>query len=338
MKYFLNTVLIVVVLIYSNLFGAGMDKNNDESEFSVIPSAITSPPSTVYGRFRAGIDVNYFKSTESYDKEGNATENYGMDVFSRWNQRIKFSYTAVEDGEALNSKWNVKVGADASFFQAKWTPGEESSGGTEYSGSGTVLNLGGGAFTRNLFNSKVKMGVFLKYQFDLTGESDQESFAATDRQDALGIKLKSSYNFSENVIGYAGGSYWNTFSKTNMAYDYETGGEKEIKIDDGNYFSLFGGLSYKWNFDCGDLYAGLGLSYWGRSSQCYDDNETEDSNANSLSIIPKVGFKSSSIPLDIYLSGAAKDEYGNQQGIIDLSGKNTAKSSAAYAIGARYRF
>ena len=333
----MTVVLFITILIYNNIFAAEGIKG-EENELSIAPSFLPEPGTKTYGRFKVGVDINYFKSTDSYDNKGTATENYGMDVFSRWNQNIKFSYAAVEDGEALNSKWNVKIGASASFFQEKWTPGEESSGGTEYSGSGTTLNLGGGAFTRNFLNSDVKLGVLLKYQFDLTGDPDQESFAATDRQDALGIKLKSSYNFSPSIKGFAGGSYWNTFSRTDMGYDYQTGGEKEVEIDNGNYFSLYGGAAYKWDLDCGKLYAGLGLFYWGRSSQCYDGNETEDSDANSLSLIPKVGFKLKSTPLGFYLSGSAKNEYGIQQGIIDLSGKNTAKTSTAVDFGVRFRF
>lgn len=340
MKYFFNTVLIVTILIYSNLFGVenGNDFENEEDEFSVLPTTLPSPPTTVYGRFRAGLDVNYFKSTESYDKEGNATEYYGMDIYSRWNQNIKFSYGVVNDAEALNSNWKIKVGATASFFQESWTPGDESSGGSEYSGSGWALNFSGGAYSRNFLDSDTKFGVFLKYQLDGTSDPEDNSFAATDRQDALGIKLKSHFNFSTQVKGFAGGSYWNTFSRTEKGYDYQTGSEKDVKIDDGNYFSIFGGLAYDWDLDCGDLYLGFGLSYWGRSLQCYDDNEIEDSDANSLSLYPKIGFRFKEIPLSLYLSGTSKNEYGIQQGIIDLSGKNTAKSSIALSFGARLRF
>ena len=123
-----------------------------------------------------------------------------------------------------------------------------------------------------------------------------------------------------------------------MGYDYQTGGEKDVKIDDGNYYSLFGGLAYDWDLDCGDLYLGLGLSYWGRSLRCYDDNEIEDSDANSLSLFPRVAFTLRSAPLSFYFSGSAKNEYGIRQGTIDLSGKNTAKSSIALDLGARFRF
>jgi len=325
MKYFFNTVLIVAILIYSNLF-------SQDFPFWAFGGQDVKYTAVV------GADVNLFNSTESYDKEGKASENYGMDKFSRLNQNIKFSYGVVDDAEALNSIWNIKVGATASFFQESWTPGDESSGGTEYSGSGWALNLGGGAFTRNFLNSDVKFGMSLKYQFDGTSDPENNSLAATDRQDALGIKIESYYNFSPRIKGYFGGSYWNTFSRTTMGYDYQTGLEKDIKVDDGNYYSLFGGLAYDWDLDCGDLYLGLGLSYWGRSLQCYDDNEIEDSDANSLSLIPIVAFRSNSIPLDISLSGAAKDEYGNWQGIFDLSGKNTAKTSTAVDLGVRYSF
>lgn len=261
-----------------------------------------------------------------------------MDIYSRWNQNLKFSYSVVDDAEALNSNWKIKVGATASFFQESWTPGDESSGGTEYSGSGWVLNLGGGAFTRNFLNSDVKFGVSLKYQLDGTSDPEDNSFAATDRQDALGLKVKSLFSLSSNIKGFAGGSYWNTFSRTTMGYDFNTGLEKDVKVDDGNYYSIFGGLAYDWDLDCGDLYLGLGLSYWGRSLQCYDDNEIEDSNANSLSLVPKVSFRLSSIPLSLHLSGSAKNEYGIRQGIIDLSGKNTAKSSTAFDFGVRFSF
>ena len=123
-----------------------------------------------------------------------------------------------------------------------------------------------------------------------------------------------------------------------MGYDYQTGTEKDVNIDDGNYYSLLGGLAYDWDLDCGDLYFGLGLSYWGKTNQCYDDNEIDDSESNSLSLIPKVAFRLKSIPLSFYLAGSAKNEFGIQQGIIDLSGKNTAKSSIAVAFGARFQF
>ena len=223
-------------------------------------------------------------------------------------------------------------------MQETWTPGDESSGGSEYKGSGWALDLGGGAYTKNFLDSDTRFGLWLKYQYDGTGEPDQESFAATDRQDALGIKIKSYFNFSPRIKGYAGGSYWNTFSRTDMGYDYQTGTEKDVNIDDGNYYSLLGGLAYDWDLDCGDLYFGLGLSYWGKTHQCYDDNEIDDSESNSLSLIPKVGFRLKSTPLSLYLSGSAKNEYGIQQGIIDLSGKNTAKSSIALGLGARFQF
>ena len=337
MKKNLITVLILTVLIYSSAIAIEGDKA-DEDELIAVPTFLPGPEKASFGKFRVGIDVNYFKSTESYDKEGTATEHYGMDIYSRWNQNIKFSYGVVDDAEALNSNWKIKIGATASFFQESWTPGDESSGGSEYSGSGWALNFGGGAYSRNFLDSDTKFGVFLKYQLDGTSDPEDNSFAATDRQDALGLKVKSLFSLSPNIKGFAGGSYWNTFSRTEMGYDYQTGGEKDVKIDDGNYYSLFGGLAYDWDLDCGDLYLGLGLSYWGRSMQCYDDNEIEDSDANSLSLIPKVGFRLKSTPLSFYFSGSAKNEYGIRQGIIDLSGKNTEKSSVAFALGARFRF
>ena len=337
MKKTYTKVFILIILIYCTSLASEGYKENEE-DLSETPSYLPEPGAAIYGRMRVGIDINYFESGETYDKEGTATENYGMDKFSRWNQNMKFSYRVVDDTEALNSNWKIKVGATASFLQETWTPGDESSGGSEYSGSGWALNLGGGAYTKNFLKSDTRFGLWLKYQYDGTGEPDQDSFAATDRQDALGIKVKSYFNFSPSIKGYAGGSYWNTFSRTESGYDYQTGTEKDVKVDDGNYYSLFGGLAYDWDLDCGDLYIGLGLGYWGRSSQCYDDNEIEDSDANSLSLIPKVGFRLKSTPLSFYLSGSAKNEYGIQQGIIDLSGKNTAKSSTAIDLGARFRF
>jgi hypothetical protein len=290
-----------------------------------------------YGPFNVGVDFNYLRSTSTYDADGNKQENYGGDIYTRFNEIIRARYNGGKVNIG-NSKWHWGVEGDFSFIQSKWKPGDMNTYGVGQSYDGFTFTPSIDIGTRRLGGSRLGTRIAIKYQIDGTKNESN----ATDRQNALGASLNFNYKLLHSTKIFVGMDYWNAFKGTEklQVYNYQTFQYEYMNVDynQGNQLAIYGGGDYKWCWgDCGWGYAGLKLNYWNRAEQSFNGKTIDKSGSNYLSLTPKAGFRWKSFPLNVSLSAAYKNEYGIEQGMIGLSGKNILKPSLALQLNMSYR-
>ena len=209
-----------------------------------------------FGPIRAALDVNYLRSTSAYDFDGNKKDNIGGDIYTRLNEIFygRYNLGKVHLGD---TKLRVGAGAEFSFTQEKWKPGDMNMYGVEQSDNGTTITFGPDIRTRKLGDTRLATYLALKYQLDLTKDESN----ATDKQNALGVNLNFNYKICHSTKVYVGMDYWDTFARTEMQkrFNYETYQveDADVDYDNGNQLAIYGGGDYKWCWgDCGWGYAG----------------------------------------------------------------------------------
>ncbi len=293
-----------------------------------------------FGPIRASLNVNYLRSTSAYDIDGNKKDYNGGDIYTRFNEIL---YAKYHGGKIGDTKLHWGASAEFSFIQTKWKPGDMNMYGVEQSNNGFTITPGLNIGTRRLGDIRLGTRLAVKYQYD--GTKDESD--ATDKQNALGVNLNFNYKICHSSKAYVGLDYWKTFAATETqfypVYNPETNqyenAETDYDFDSGDQFAIYGGTDYKWCWgDCGWGYADLKLNYWTKSDQSYNGETIDKTGANYLSVIPKVGFRWKNIPLNVSVSAGYKNEYGIEQGMIGLSGKNVRKPSLALQAYISYSF